>query len=78
MDALLRDLNVLRKLLNDLHMTLNDSGVERTNGLKNSLGSECAYYKKSLQIFLAQDYEKLRDLVSQCHQEFELAEKEGK
>ena len=76
-DELIAELNKLRKLLNDLHVTINDSGVERTNGLKNALGAECQYYKKSLQLFLNQDYEKLRDLVNQVHAHFEVAEKEG-
>jgi hypothetical protein len=75
-DELIQDLNNLRKLLNDLHTTLNSSGVERTNGLKNALGSECQYYRKSLKLFFEQDYEKLRDLVTQCSQHFDRAEKE--
>ena len=69
-DELISDLNNLRKLLNDLHVTLNQSGVERTHGLKNALGSECAYYQKSLRLFFAQDYDKLRDLITQCSAHF--------
>ena len=72
---LITDLNTIRKLLIDLSDRLETSGVERTKGLCNALGPSCTYYKKSLQLFLENDYEQLRDLVTKIKNEFDIAEK---
>lgn len=63
LDLLLEDLDKTRKLLNQLRDRINASGVERTVGLKKALGAGCDYYKKSLRLLLAEDYDSLRDLV---------------
>ena len=76
-DLLLAELDKLRKLLNQLHDRLNASGVERTVGLKKALGAGCDYYKKSLHLFLEQDYEALRDLVKIVDNLFTCCELKG-
>lgn len=73
-DDLISDLNELRRALLDTQDRLKASGVERTQGLKDNLGDDCIYYKKSLDLFLQKDYQDLKNLVARCHQLFEQIE----
>jgi len=54
--------------LEELRNKLNRSGVERTAGLMRVLssepgGSDCSYYRKSLDIFLRKDYDQIHSLL---------------
>jgi len=60
--------------LNDLRIALNSSGVERTTGLKKTMGKTCQYYKKSRDLFLDQDYDKIRNLFYQVEKQFNIVE----
>jgi hypothetical protein len=53
----------LLEILEILRERLNKSGVERTVGLAQTMGDDCFYYKKSLDIFERNDYEEIRDLL---------------
>jgi hypothetical protein len=57
-------------LLERLRTRLSTSGVERTTGLLLAKGNDCPYYRKSLDIFLDQDYDQLKQLVDTLHTEF--------
>ena len=52
----------LLETLDLLRLRLNKSGIERTVGMKNSmeLGEDCYLYKKSLDIFLRDDFEEIK------------------
>lgn len=50
-------------VFNQLRLRLNQSGVERTVGLREAFDDDCAYYRKSLDKFLKQDYVDLRNLT---------------
>lgn len=56
----------LIKLLETLRLRINDSGVERTNGLLQALGDDCSYYRKSLDMFLDRDHDELKSLLTQA------------
>lgn len=55
-EQLLDTLEYLRK-------ALNNSGVERTVGLKESMGSNCPFYWKSMALFVQRDYDIVKRLV---------------
>ena len=65
-EELLEHLDNLRLLLNKVLVKFDKSGLERTNGLRNIMGRDCEFYQKSLMLFLQNDYEELKLLVSQC------------
>lgn len=69
-DHLISDLNELRRALSDAEDRLKMSGVERTQGLKDNLGEDCVYYRKSLDLFLQNDYQDLKNLVARCYELF--------
>ncbi len=48
--------------LEDLRKRMQSSGLERTAGLKDAMGDDCAYYRKSRNILLEKDYEDLKNL----------------
>lgn len=73
-DQLLDSLEKLRTTLPALVTRLNESGVERTVGLRDNMGKDCVYYKKSLRLFLTRDYKDLRDLVSSVEDLFKRIE----
>jgi hypothetical protein len=73
-EELLDQLDSLRKEMNRLIDKLNASGIERTNGLRQIMGRDCDYYKKSLNLFLQKDYISVRNLVSACHELFNKVE----
>jgi len=60
----------LVSILNQLRQRLIRSGVERTNGIKDAMGTNCPYYRKSMNVFLARDYQELRDLIETAHDLF--------
>ena len=70
-EELIDELDSLREELLRLHEQLSSSGVERTNGLRKAMGSDCQYYRKSLNLFLEKDYVNLRDKVRKCSQLFD-------
>lgn len=63
--------------LDKLRDKLIRSGVQRTAGLYEAMGSECEYYWKSLNVFLKRDYEELRELTNQAKLLFDKCEKEA-
>jgi hypothetical protein len=69
---LIRELEKLRKLLNQLTGELNSSGVARTAHFLNYVGNNCSYYRKSLDLFLDKDYDKLRDRIRDCADLFDV------
>jgi hypothetical protein len=73
-EELVRDLEGLRRLLLKLHDRLNDSGVERTFHLRRILGDDCTHYRKSMNLFVEEDFEPLRDLVADINDQFLLIE----
>jgi len=73
-EQLLIKLNQLQKELNTLHNRLNKSGTARTAGLLDSMGHDCEFYQKSLDIFLRKDYIDLRNLVVSIHNLFNIIE----
>jgi hypothetical protein len=60
---LILDLEKLRKYLNSLHKELNNSGTERTAHFLTYVGQDCSYFKKSMEFFLAEDYDKLKNVI---------------
>lgn len=60
--------------LDKLRTRLNNSGVERTQGLRNNLGKNCQYYKKSMDKFLHEDYIELRNFVNKAKELIQLIE----
>ena len=48
--------------LNELHLRMQSSGLERTAGLKDAMGDDCAYYRKSRNLLLEKDYEDIKRL----------------
>jgi uncharacterized coiled-coil DUF342 family protein len=73
-EELIEQLDSLRIKLESLSERLDRSGVERTNGLRQIMGRECDYYRKSLDIFLHKDYIDLRNMVKDIHQLFEVVD----
>lgn len=64
----------LLEKLEEIRLRLGRSGVERTAGLGNALGTDCGYYKKSMKKFLDQDYVDIRNLFKQAGDLFDLIE----
>lgn len=69
---LILDLERLRKFLNALHSDLNSSGVERTAHFLTFVGQDCAYFKKSMEFFLAEDYDTLKAIIRDLSDLFDL------
>lgn len=63
--------DVLLDMLELLRKRLNSSGVERTKGLRDNMGTNCEFYSKSLDLFLKRDYQDLKNLVSNLNKKFE-------
>lgn len=49
--------------LEALRKRLNSSGIERTVGLRDAMGDNCAYYRKSRALFLDKDYQEIKSLL---------------
>ena len=74
MPDLIDDLEQLRKALLSFSDRLQQSGVERTTGLKAELGNDCPFYRKSKDIFLNRDYDQVRALFLKCLDQYRLVE----
>jgi hypothetical protein len=73
-EKLIHELDALRIALAKLSDRLNNSGIERTEGLRETQGSDCPYFKKSLDIFVRKDYIQIRDMVESVHNLFRTVE----
>jgi hypothetical protein len=71
---LLDCLDDLRKSLSLLSDRLKASGVERTTGLRKNMGDDCAYYRKSKDLFLRRDYDEIYSLTKKVMEQFQLVE----
>lgn len=60
-------LDMLKLLQDRLQM----SGLERTVGLRDNMGTNCEFYSKSLNLFLKHDYQDLKNLISNINRKFE-------
>ena len=67
-------LDDLRKSLSALSARLNASGVERTTGLKKNMGDDCAYYRKSKDLFLRRDYDQVMELFLKVLEQYRIVE----
>ena len=57
--------------LDQLRARISSSGVERTAGLRNAMGDDCSFYRKSLDLFLDRDYEDIESLLRDSITEFD-------
>jgi hypothetical protein len=73
-DELIDQLDVLRLDLMNLESRLSQSGVERTKGLRDAMGEECRFYRRSMNLFLEKDYEDLKTKIENAHKLFLLIE----
>jgi len=71
---LINELDDLRRLLETFYKQVSDSGVERTAHFLAFSGTDCRYYTKSMDLFLSEDYEKLRDSVRQLSETIDIIE----
>jgi len=53
---------------------LDNSGVERTFHMKRIMGSDCQLYQKSMNLFVDEDYEELRNLTHDIWEQFNIIE----
>ena len=60
----------LIEILEALRLRLENSGVERTYGLKEALGGDCSFYRKSLDLFLERDFDDIKELLEAALQEY--------
>lgn len=63
--------------LDQLRLRLSDSGVERTQGLREAMGDDCEFFRRSLSKFLEKDYIDLRNQVRIINKLFEVIDGEG-
>jgi hypothetical protein len=73
-EQLIRELDELRRKLFDLSTRLDSSGVERTHGLRATMGNDCPYFKKSMDIFMKKDYQELQIMIESINNLFLLIE----
>ena len=73
-DELVRDLEKTRVLINKLCDRLNQSGVERTFHLRRIMGADCRNYRRSMSFFVDDDFEDLRELITELNDQFLLLE----
>ncbi len=64
-EELVANLEMLRRRLGKLRERLDDSGVERTFHMKRIMGKDCTLYQKSMDLFTSEDYEDLREKISE-------------
>lgn len=69
-EKLIHELDELRIALHELSNRLDNSGIERTEGLRETQGNDCPYFKKSLDIFIRKDYIQIRDMIESVHKLF--------
>lgn len=60
--------------LNAIRARLITSSVERTVGLRDAMGENCAYYRKSRNLFMDKDYQELKLLFLETLEEFRKVE----
>lgn len=65
-------MNPLIDKLDTLLKRLSQSGIERTAGLYKTMGTDCFYYKKSLDLFERNDYDDIKFLLLACLKEIEI------
>lgn len=75
-EDLIDQLELLRVKLNSLRERLEQSGVERTAGLRDAMGNDCKFYRKSINLFLERDYIELRTMVKDASHLFDIVEGE--
>ena len=57
--------------LEELRLAMNETGIERTAGLRTAMGENCSYYRKSLDIFLDEEFELILPLLRAALDEME-------
>jgi hypothetical protein len=67
-------MNNLISSLESLRLRLDKSGVNRTYGLATTMGDDCFYYKKSLDLFERQDLDELKQLLLEVAKEMKKVE----
>lgn len=55
--------------LRALKYRLDNSGVQRTNGLLISMGNDCSFFRKSLDIFLKRDFDDIFKILKAIPEE---------
>jgi hypothetical protein len=73
-DDMINQLDDLRLYLMELEDRLKKSGIERTKGLRDAMGDDCRFYKRSMQLFLEKDYEDIKTKIENAHKLFLLIE----
>ena len=73
-EDLIDKLETLRNKLNALRERLENSGVERTVGIRNALGNDCRFFRKSVSLFLERDYLELKTLIKDASDLFDVVE----
>ena len=71
----LNDLGEILSSFSTLQKRLKNSGIERTTGLKNSMGADCPYYQKSLKLFFRNDLVDLKHLLVKLVEEIDTLER---
>ena len=56
-------LNKMISTLSSLQLRIQKSGFERTAGLREAMGEDCPYYRKSLSLFMENDFQDLHSLL---------------
>jgi hypothetical protein len=75
-DDLIDQLDDLRQKLNSLRERLEKSGVERTRGLRMSMGADCRFHRKSINLFIERDFLELRGMIKEVDRLFRVIEGE--
>ena len=74
-DLLLERLGDLISMFSDLSNQLQTSGLKRTTGLRDSMGDDCPYYKKSLKLFFRNDFVELKNLIDKLKEQIDNVER---
>jgi hypothetical protein len=64
----------LLDILNDFRIVLGSTCLERTAGLKDAMGENCQYYRRSKDIFISKEYDLVKNRFLQCLEEFRKVE----
>ena len=71
----LNDLGEILSSFSALQKRLKNSGLERTAGLRHSMGDDCSYYQKSLKLFFKNDLVDLKHLLVTLVEEIDALER---
>jgi len=71
---LINELDDLRRLLEAFYKDVSSSGVERTSHFLNYVGSDCRYYQKSMELFMSEDYPKIKESVRELAELIDIIE----